>query len=378
MDIILTQRFLPERGGSIQWLVNLFREHLGELKVITNRYSEPSHNPFPNAQLIQGDIMLTDWGITSIPSIIKYFRMWKLLRKELVSGEVNYIHCSKILPEGLVAVVTKLLTWKKVKIICFAHGEEFKAYNSSRQLKLIYKLIIKNIDLVVANSNYTKGQLLNLSSPQKIEILHPCINLEELESKYSKEELRLQYGFNNNDIILLTVGRLTPRKNQLGVLKAIISNHLEKPSIKYIIIGSGEQEAELRKVIKDHQLEARVQILTNITDEQKKDYYHLSDIFVMPSINTGFDLEGFGMVYVEAQACGLRIICGKSGGELEAIKVDLTGTAVSNQQELEMALCKFIDNHGLDQSALAKEFAKQFATKPSYKSYQDLVISNLC
>ncbi len=373
MDIILTQRFLPERGGSIQWLVNLFRESPTPFKVITNQYSEPTENPFTNAKLIQDKILLSDWGITSIDSLLKYFKMWRMLSKELVTGEINYIHCSKILPEGFVAVITKLLTFKKVKIICFAHGEEFKAYNSSRQLKFLYKLIIKRIDLIVANSNFTKQQLLKLPNPKRIEVLHPCINLSDFESTKSKSELRKLYGFEDSDKILLTVGRLTPRKNQIGVLKVIIDHYLTQDHIKYLMIGTGEQQQELQDLINLHNLTHRVQILSNVSDEQKKDYYHLSDIFVMPSIDTGYDLEGFGMVYVEAQACGLPVICGNSGGEIEAIEGNQSSFFVSNQHDLGEVLMKLVDNECNNNFDNSRLFAEKFSALENYQSYQSFV-----
>ncbi len=115
--------------------------------------------------------------------------------------------------------------------------------------------------------------------------------------------------------IILTVGRLVARKGHALLLQAL--SHLKDLKFKYFIIGRGPEQDALRVQIQAAQLEDRVFLLDDVTTEQLPYFYQLADLFAMPHQVSDTDVEGFGMVFLEAATFHLPIIAGSSGGVRE-------------------------------------------------------------
>jgi phosphatidylinositol alpha-1,6-mannosyltransferase len=133
--------------------------------------------------------------------------------------------------------------------------------------------------------------------------------------------LKNKLGISDGDKILLTVGRLTKRKGQDLVINAISYIKDEYP-IKYFIIGQGDNKIYLEELIKNKNLSNKVFIYDDVDDEELNYFYNLADIFVMPSIYNKVDVEGFGMVFLEAAANHLPIIAGQGAGITEVFLED--------------------------------------------------------
>ena len=128
---------------------------------------------------------------------------------------------------------------------------------------------------------------------------------------------------------------------------------LDFPDLTYLIIGNGPEKINLESKIDNLDLNDKVKILTDVSDEELSGYYASSDIFVMPVENLEDDAEGFGIVYLEAAEFGLPVIGGKSGGATEAILDNETGLLVEpgNQKDLLEKISLFLNN-----GQLAKKF----------------------
>jgi phosphatidylinositol alpha-1,6-mannosyltransferase len=113
----------------------------------------------------------------------------------------------------------------------------------------------------------------------------------------------------------------------------------EVPDALLLIIGSGPREAHLRKLIAKYHLENDVQLLGRITYDQLPKHFLVGDVFVSPSRTrlAGLEVEGLGIVYLEASACGLPVIAGDSGGAPDAVKVNETGLVVDGKDTTEIA-----------------------------------------
>ena len=101
----------------------------------------------------------------------------------------------------------------------------------------------------------------------------------------------------------------------------------------YIIIGDGPYKEKLEFLIIQFKLEKNILVLDKISDEKLKVYYNLADLFVMPSRDIKGDVEGFGIVYLEANSFGLPVIAGRSGGVMEAVLDNETGLLVDPENE---------------------------------------------
>jgi glycosyltransferase involved in cell wall biosynthesis len=141
-------------------------------------------------------------------------------------------------------------------------------------------------------------------------------------------------------IVVLTVGRLHPRKGQLVTLRALQMLPVELRSrIEYWVVGGrnkGNYEERLRSVAAaDTALNVR--FFGNIPDEELAAVYERSDIFALTSINHGDSVEGFGLVYLEAAAHGLPIVAHRVGGVSEAVRDGVTGILVTPDRPAELA-----------------------------------------
>jgi len=103
------------------------------------------------------------------------------------------------------------------------------------------------------------------------------------------------------------------------------------PNVRYLIVGIGEELAALQQLAKDCGVQDHIVFVGQVADEERAAYYAACDVFIMPNRQLGADIEGFGMVFLEAGAAGKPVIGGKSGGTGEAIREGITGLRVDGE-----------------------------------------------
>jgi len=143
--------------------------------------------------------------------------------------------------------------------------------------------------------------------------------------------------------VIMTVGRLDERKGHDMVIRAVRLLVERFPQLVYMIVGKGREEQRLKGLAEDLSIGERIIFTGFVTDEALPDYYRLCDVFVLPNRETEDnkqmrgDYEGFGVVFLEASACGKPVIAGKSGGSGEAVVDGVTGLLVDPKSESEIA-----------------------------------------
>nr|WP_275407115.1 glycosyltransferase [Alteromonas hispanica] len=157
--------------------------------------------------------------------------------------------------------------------------------------------------------------------------MHPGVDTDVFKPAAPDELFREQVGWQNKTV-MLTVGRLQRRKGQDFLIKAMPELLKHKPDLHYAVVGRGELEKELRDSISELGLERCVTLHTDFSDEQLVKAYQQCDFFILPNRTIGNDIEGFGMVLVEAQACGKYVIAGESGGTAETMIIGNTGDVI--------------------------------------------------
>ena len=135
----------------------------------------------------------------------------------------------------------------------------------------------------------------------------------------------------------MTASRLVAKKNHENVLKSLPLVIKVIPDIIYIIIGKGKEEEKLIRLTKDMGLGKYVKFVGFVEPKDMPMYYDICDIFIMPSKTVDFDYESFGIVYIEANACGKPVIGGKSGGVEDAVIDGVTGLLVDPENIEEIA-----------------------------------------
>jgi len=264
--------------------------------------------------------------------------------------KIKKIIVGHILPTGTVALVLKKLL--RVQYIVSIHGLDINLTQASSRKRRLAKLIVRNAEKIIANSNYTKQALINACGcdATKVEIVYPCPNISyEPQEEKIVASIRDKYNLQNKKVIL-TVSRLVERKGHDKVIQAL-PKVLEKiPNAVYLIVGAGANLKYLKELVALLKLEDHVLFFTDIADTELPGFYQLADVFIMPSRKlAGGDIEGFGIVYLEANGFGKPVIAGRSGGAVEAVEDNVNGLVVDPESIIEIAdaLIKILSDEAL-------------------------------
>ncbi len=256
--------------------------------------------------------------------------VWNELRSahkynQVILGHVNL---------ALFGILIKFFN-PSIKVYLVAHGIE--VWGNLSGLK---KKILERCDVILAVSNYTKQKLIEVNNvaPRKVSIFHNTIDpFFKFPKKFIKPNYLLdRYDISPNEKIILTLTRLSYTEKYKGydkvisVLPEIIKSY---PSVKYLIAGKPDEleKNRLTSLISQFKLEKHVFLVGFIADEEISDHYQLADVFVMPSKK-----EGFGIVFIEAMACGLPVIAGNQDGSVDALKNGELGMLVNPDDKEEM------------------------------------------
>lgn len=139
------------------------------------------------------------------------------------------------------------------------------------------------------------------------------------------------------DTLLLSVGRLQRRKGHDLAIDAMARLKPLLPGLRYVIVGNGEERTRLEGLVARHDLGDRVAFAGAVPEAMLPQYFAASDVFVMPNRQDGADIEGFGIVFLEAAASGRPSIGGNSGGVPEAVDHERTGLLVGGTDPVELA-----------------------------------------
>lgn len=193
--------------------------------------------------------------------------------------------------------------------------------------------VFKKGDLFLVNTEFAKSELASLGCPvHKIQILPQGTEL----GAFPFRERHIDPAQN---IILLTVGRLSVEKGHRIAIEAIAHLADEFPALEYHIIGEGPEETALSALVKNLGLERRVKLFGKKAGKEFYEAYAAAHIFVLPSIDTGdgFHVETQGVVLQEAQAAGIPVIASRTGGIPEIVQDGVTGLLFKERDSLELA-----------------------------------------
>ncbi len=256
------------------------------------------------------------------------FRSWHSNARKFVVGVLGLIASGDTLIIGHInlAVIGRMArTLKpKVKLTLICHGiEVWRPLSGSK------KRILKLVDEIWVVSNHTKQELVRMHNvpEDKIQVLHNTIDpYFDYPTTFRRADyLQKRYGIEKDDKVLFTLARLSSSEGYKGydrVTEALVGM---KGKVKYLIAGKADEEEKQRmeKLITDLQLEQQVSLIGFVPDEELVDHYQLADYFVMPSTD-----EGFGIVFIEAMACGTVPIAGNADGSVDAVANGKLGVMV--------------------------------------------------
>lgn len=345
--LVLSEHFLPAYGGTITWLVETYsRYNPAEVVVVAGQRADTQlvdqTLPFRVERI---PMTLSDWDPTVPASLWRYAGMLRQVLRSCRQHQIRQLHCIRVLPEGLLAWGSHLFT--SIPYLLYAHGEEVLIGLASRKLRWLIPRIYDGAAAIIANSHHTKRLLENIGvHAEKIHVIHPGVNPTAFRAK-DEAVLAIRQRHNlGRSPVLLTVGRLQRRKGQDMVIQALPHVVKKFPDVKYVIVGTGEEYAFLQRLAQDVGVQDKVIFAGQIADGEQAAYYAACDVFLMPNRQIGEDIEGFGIVFLEAGAAGKPVVGGKSGGTGEAILDEVTGLRVdgTNVQAIATAVTELLSD----------------------------------
>ncbi|MFH2139021.1 MAG: glycosyltransferase family 4 protein [Candidatus Omnitrophota bacterium] len=289
---------------------------------------------------------------------------------------------------GLVAPITTTIgSIRKIPTLTFVHGLDLIVNNNIYQKFFIPA--IRNSDIIIANSNNT-AQLAEASgiAKGKIRIIHPGVTLPE--KKIPSDNFYKQYPGLKNKKILLFVGRLVRRKGIVEFLRKSFPKVREAcPETVCVILGAEPKKAlkkdafilkEIREAIQSNNLTESVMIFGNVNEETLSNFYQESSLFIFPGIDIPGDVEGFGMVLVEAAAHGLASAAFSVGGIADAVSDNESGFLIpkGNYNKLSETIISYLrkDNRNfMSDSCLSH--AKKFTWDKFGKQLREICAQTL-
>ncbi|MFX0106325.1 MAG: glycosyltransferase family 4 protein [Candidatus Hodarchaeota archaeon] len=255
--------------------------------------------------------------LNTINNIIHIYPLIKKIDVDLILGGAT---CGDTLT--LIFTISRILN---KKVASLTYGNDFLVH-SPLSLRTFY---IRNLDLIIFGTHSLKRifKKIHPVKDSRLKVIRYGLILKNYKITKDKEELRQELNIPKDKFILLSVGRHVPRKNFDLVIRAIHHIKQQKPDIKikYYLIGSGPETPHLRELTKELYLEDEVQFLGFVDKNTRNKYYKISDVFTMPSTIKRESIEGFGIVFLEANYYKIPVIGTLSGGIIEAIIDGKTG-----------------------------------------------------
>ncbi len=331
--LVLSEHFFPGWGGSITWLYETYKRFAaGEVVVIAGDKGDTTAIdqgfPFKVERL---RMLMNDWDPTQPASLWRYLLVFRHVMKSQRLHQAAQIHCMKVLPEGLVAWGLRHAVG--VPYLLYAHGEEIQMRLTSRKLTWLIPVVYQGAKAIIANSYHTRQLLVDIGvCSERIHVIHPGVDAAAFHADASTSLTIRQRHNLGNSVVLLTVGRLQRRKGHDMVIRALPLIKQFVLNVFYLIVGTGEEEKYLRDLAATLGVEENVVFVGSIRDDERAAYYAACDVFVMPNRQIDADIEGFGIVFLEAGAAGKPVIGGLSGGTGEAIQDGITGLRVDGEK----------------------------------------------
>ena len=360
MYLIITRSFPPEVGGmqNLMWGLSKTLASLNIVKVYADYHKK--HQDFDEKAAFT--IQRVDG-----PKIIRKYRKSYLINEYI--KENKNIEC--IISDHWKSL--ELIKSNKKKI-CLIHSKEINHPINSIINKRVLK-VLNNVDFVVSNSKYTKSLAVNLGvKEEKIIVINPGVDpISKISNKYLDEAEKL---LKNKSKRLITVSRFEKRKNHEKVIMSLRNLKEIYSDIIYICVGYGEEEENLKRLVKELKLEKHVLFLKNISNELKNALVSKSNIFVMPSIIHKNSVEGFGIAFVEAAQYGIPSIGGKDGGASDAIIHEKTGLICdgNNLESIYASINQLLENEKYKElGKLAKENSQKFHWNKIIEDYKRIL-----
>jgi len=235
-------------------------------------------------------------------------------------------------------------------VVIYVHGEEITTRSSGSLFDRLRSFFLSKADAVVAVSQFTKRELVAIMGvdPQRITLIPNGVEQTRFfpgDTATARRRLGLE-----NCRVVLSVGRLVERKGFDRIIDAMAQVVPIYPDVQCVIAGTGPLLKALEMLVREWRLERNVRFLGAVSDDDLRDLYSLAEVFVLPNrqMSDG-DTEGFGLVFLEANACGTPVVAGDAGGAIDAVQNGVNGLNVDGRDasQIAQAILRLLEDRAL-------------------------------
>lgn len=270
-----------------------------------------------------------------------FFIFFNALKARRHIKQCDIIHCLDVYPYGVIGALANIGLNKKLVI------SGVGAYSVAPLEQLIKGWLLRwafqKADCVPCISSFTEKEILKRVKLKNTQVVHLGIDFDKFQiSNFTNRK-------NSAEKVILSVGALKERKGYHISIPAAAQVKKRYPRLKYYIVGHQNNRRyfeKLKNLVSEYQLESSVIFLEKVSDQELIKLYHQSDLFLLTPVNIGLHFEGFGLVYLEANASGQPVIGAYNCGAEEAIENGFNGFLVpqNNIEKTSQAILKILDN----------------------------------
>jgi phosphatidylinositol alpha-1,6-mannosyltransferase len=332
--LCVTNDFGPRAGGIETFIIGLI-ERLPKGSIIVYTSAQDKSEPYDQQWLDSyGVEVIRDKARILLPTPGVAYCVSALIKDR----GIKTAFFGAAAPLGLLAPVLRRAG--VTKIIALTHGHEVW-WSKVWPFTWAMKSIARNVDHLTYLGEFTRraiSRTINSSAQSAMVKIAPGIDTDHFAPSDSSK-LTSELGLTDKKVIV-SVGRLVHRKGQDVLIEAMPHLLEEIPDAHLVLIGEGPYRGYLETRVKNLGIDSKVTFIGRITYVELPRYICLGEVFVMPSRSrlAGLEVEGLGIVYLEASACGLPVIAGNSGGAPDAVVQGVTGLVVNGKDQHAVAM----------------------------------------
>ncbi|MFQ6393820.1 glycosyltransferase family 4 protein [Nocardia sp. KC 131] len=329
--LLVTNDFPPRPGGIQSYLQALAGQlPADDLVVYAPRWRGDSHLKFDAQQKFQ---VVRHPTTLMLPTPLVMRRAARLLRSE----NCDTVWFGAAAPLALMSPVLRRAGAERILASTHGHEVGWSMLPGARQA---LRQIGEHTDVVTYVSRYTRGRFASaFGANAALEYLPPGVDTEVFRpDPAARAELRDRYGLGDRPTILC-LSRLVPRKGQDVLIIAMHEIRERIPGAVLVVAGGGPHEEKLRGLATALGVAENVVFTGRVPSAELAAHHTIADVFAMPcrTRGAGLDVEGLGIVYLEASATGVPVVAGRSGGAPETVLEGKTGRVVDGRKPPEIA-----------------------------------------
>lgn len=278
--------------------------------------------------------LLSSWKWVHFKVVPFLFGTWRLLAQCIPKGQVDVVVFSSMVTAALAVPLHRLLRRHGVVAAAIVHGQDIT--KPSRLYQAFVPHVFAALDVVMPVSDATGQACIERGlPPDRVAVVHNGVDLHRFDaalSRLASDGTRIsadRADLDDGSLLLCSVGRQVKRKGFAWFIRNVMPQL--PPHVHYWLCGDGPEHADITAAIEETGLQSRVRLLGRLDEDELIDLYRSSDLFIMPNIPVPGDMEGFGIVMLEAGLTGVPTVAARLEGIREVVQPGENGYFVETQ-----------------------------------------------